>query len=313
MKTLWFISIFCLVGSLKAQQPYRYETSDIQRFWKAFDLLSTAKNTSDSLKIIQEHYLDQASPDFEEFLKRRNFKAEEYVKKIGLYPGFWESLRPMTLRIDSMKPEIDEVFRKLGAALPNFKQPDICFAIGALRTGGTTSSNLILIGADIAAADASIDKSEMTGWLARVIGNTGDLVAMVAHETIHTQQHSYRKTTLLTGSVKEGVADFLTDLILDLNINQSIHDYADAKECELWKEFEAAMKAKSTNLRLWLYGGNQETDRPADLGYYMGYKIAEAYYEKAANKEQAVADLLNQKKYKQIFTRSNYSAQACNR
>ena len=153
----------------------------------------------------------------------------------------------------------------------------------------------------------------MTGWLARVIGNTGDLVAMVAHETIHTQQHSYRKTTLLTGSIKEGVADFLTDLTLELNINQSIHNYANTRECELWKEFEADMKAKSTDLSRWLYGGSKETNRPADLGYYMGFKIAEAYYNKSTDKQQAIADLLNQKKYKQIFTRSDYASQACQR
>ena len=34
-------------------------------------------------------------------------------------------------------------------------------------------------------------------------------------------------------------------------------------------------------------------DRPADLGYYMGYFITQAYYKKAKNKKQAVYHILN--------------------
>ena len=36
----------------------------------------------------------------------------------------------------------------------------------------------------------------------------------------------------------------------------------------------------------------QTPEKPCDLGYYVGYKICQAYSEQAAAKKRAVADLL---------------------
>ncbi len=313
MRCWFFILLLSLCLQARSQEPYVIETSDITRFWQAFDQLANAGSKEDSIQIIRDHYINQASKHFREFLKVRKFTAEEYVEKIGLYPLFWKSVRPLTEGIDKRKGEIDKIFQQLEVVIPNFRQPDVCFAIGTLRTGGTTSKNLLLIGADIAASDSTVEKSELSPWLRSVIGNTGDIVAMVAHETIHTHQINYRKTTLLTGSIKEGVADFITDRFLGLNINRPLHDYGNARECELWTEFETSMKTVPGDYSLWLYGGKSSGARPADLGYYIGYKIAEAYYDQATNKEAAIKTLLNQKKYPEIFRRSGYSQKACSR
>lgn len=43
----------------------------------------------------------------------------------------------------------------------------------------------------------------------------------------------------------------------------------------------------------WLYDGSQSPEgRPADLGYWMGYRIARGYYRRAADKAQAIRDML---------------------
>lgn len=308
--------VLLLLGSMQLQlsgQKYRMETSDIDRFWQAYDQLETAPNREDSIKIMQAGYIDQASDFFKEFLRLRNFTAEEYVKLIAKYPRFWNSIRPLTLQISSRKAEVDAVFQKLAAFIPDFEQPDLCFAIGALRTGGTISNKLILIGSDISAADPSVETSELSPWLKSIMGKTGDIVAMVAHESIHTQQYNYKKTTLITGSLKEGIADFITDLALGLNINQPIHDYAKGRECELWQQFEQDLKSGPRNLKRWLYGGNSNKDQPADLGYYIGYKIAEAWYQEQPDKKKAIRTLLNQKKYNQIYKQSSYPSTVCAR
>ena len=72
---------------------------------------------------------------------------------------------------------------------PGFKIPDIYFGIGCLRQGGTIKGNTIIIGAELAAADTLIDKSELSTWLKSVVGKTGDIVAMTAHESIHVEGH----------------------------------------------------------------------------------------------------------------------------
>jgi uncharacterized protein YjaZ len=39
--------------------------------------------------------------------------------------------------------------------------------------------------------------------------------------------------------------------------------------------------------------GRPSDGRPADLGYFIGYRIAQAYYEKSTHKEKAIADIIS--------------------
>jgi len=297
-------SLFLIVFFVESNAQTNISTADIDHFWEAYDQLFTAKSKQDSAAIIQRVYIDRATRGFKDFLRVRNFTADEYVKLIGYAPKFWQSVRPMTERIAQRKAEIETVLAVFAQKLPNFKTPDVCFAIGTLRTGGTTTSGLILIGSDIAAADMTVETSERNNWLKSVIGKTGDIVAMVAHEAVHTPQKGTIKTTVLTASMGEGIADFITKELFGYNINASIYAYGLANECQLWKEFEAELDSKDYSK--WLYGGSGNAERPADLGYFMGYRIAEAYYSKAMDKQQAFADLLIRKKYRDIFKQSGY-------
>lgn len=295
----------------RSQQAYAFETRDIANFWEAFDQLRYAESTTDSVQIIQQTYIDRASRCFRKFLRLRGFTAEEYVAKISAYPKFWHSVRPLTEGISHQKPRIDSVFRTFRQSLPGFRQPDLCFAIGCLRTGGTTTSSLILIGAEIAASDSTVDPSELTPWLKSIVGHTGGIVAMVAHECIHIQQARHKlgslgKQRLLRQCIKEGAADFLCVLLLGLNINAPIHQYGLAHEAELIRQFQTDLQTTPNDYSNWLYNGGRATEVPADLGYFIGYRIAEAYYNKMANKKVAIKHLLNPGKYIKIYRKSGY-------
>ena len=50
----------------------------------------------------------------------------------------------------------------------------------------------------------------------------------------------------------------------------------------------------------------QVKDKPADLGYYMGYHIAKSYYENAKDKKQAVIDIIEMKNPLQFLGKSGY-------
>ena len=320
MKLPTNISLVIILGLLPivgiAQTDYKIETTDITNFWKAFDALATADSKEDSILIIQEQYIEKSTLYFKEFLRLRDFTAEEYVEKIGLYPKFWVSIRPLTEAIENRKEEIEKVFVVYKKMLPNFKQPNVCFAIGCLRTGGTVAKDLLLIGSEIAAANAAVDKSEMTGWLESVIGNSGDIVSMVAHETVHTQQFDsgtikLGRKFLLQQTMTEGIADFFTVELLGKNINQSVFDYGEKNKCALKKEFLEDLQKTPKKINKWLYKGSKSESRPADLGYFIGYEIAKAYYDKSENKEKAIANLLDMKQYKKIFKKSNYKKESC--
>jgi len=72
-------------------------------------------------------------------------------------------------------------------------------------------------------------------------------------------------------------------------VNRVQRDYGDAHEEALWTEFSVAMHG--TDSSLWLYEGGDAKDRPADMGYYIGFKICEALYKRSADKS-AVRQIL---------------------
>ena len=308
---LFVVSLLFLNVSV-AQEKGIIETIDIDNFWFAFDKLAEAKTTSDSVEILQIYYIDNASQFFKEFIRVRNFTAEEYVRLIGKYPRFWQSIRPQTEKIKNRKKEIEKLLDLFERALPEFKKPNVCFAIGCLRTGGTVTKDLILIGSEIAASDEKTEKSELSPWLQTIIGTFGDIVSMVSHEVIHTQQKSRFFTNLATRSINEGVADFLSEKIAGYHINKVSFDYGVANDCALRKVFLADFKKDKQDISNWLYNGNSATQYPADLGYYIGYKIAEDYYERSHDKQKAIRRLLNNHKYMKIFSSSNFLKEDCN-
>jgi hypothetical protein len=62
--------------------------------------------------------------------------------------------------------------------------------------------------------------------------------------------------------------------------------YGRAHDAEIWRDFETDMyKPDYSN---WLYNARTAKDRPADLGYYIGYLITRAYYIKAKDQRQAL-------------------------
>jgi uncharacterized protein YjaZ len=98
------------------------------------------------------------------------------------------------------------------------------------------------------------------------------------------------KQTLLEEALGEGGADFLGEMISGGIINRTQREFGNEHERELWEEFRAAMNGTDTSK--WLYEGDRAKGRPADMGYYVGYRICEAFYQKATDKSEAVRRIL---------------------
>ncbi len=318
IKSLPIFAILILISyPVFTQLSFKIETVDIDNFWIAYDNLSGLTSKKDSLRVIQKNYIDKGTKNFKKLVRYKKLTAESYVYVISKYPKFWKSIRPLTEKIKFQKNEIDTLYRKFKKYFPRFKAPDICFAIGCLSSGGTTSRNLLLIGSEIAAADSTVDESELNDWLKSVVRKPNPLISYVAHETVHTQQHGiplkelpklfkHRGLTLLNMVILEGSADFLTEEFFGLNINSHIQSYGNKHECSLWKEFEKSISTQPFYVYDWLYNGRNAKSRPADLGYYIGYKVTENYYHKQSNKHRALKFILHRGKYKRVYLESEY-------
>lgn len=308
---IYFLIISC---SLNAQNNKALIiTSDIHNFWAAYAQLKDCKTRADSIRVIQTEYLDKASTGLKLFIKARNFSAERYVDLLSKVPKFWSSIRSNTMNLEAYAEQINAIFDQYEAAYPNFKRPNVCFAIGQLSTGGTVKKGWLLIGSEIACADSTTDKSELGSWLRSVMQEKNHVLELIAHETVHAQQKmglgtiwGYFNHRLLTFTLLEGAADFVAKNVAGMTINQPIHAYGKVHEEDLWQEFSKIMY--KNDLSQWLYNGSKSKDRPADLGYYIGYKICESYYHQAADKKKALRDIIEVSSYRNFYKKSKYPA-----
>jgi hypothetical protein len=276
------------------------QTLDIDHFWEAFDNLKNCKTHIDSINAIQTLYLDRGTDGLLNFIEARNFTAEKFVNEINSLPKFYNSVRKNTYEVKSAAPLLDELVSKFQNIYPNFIPKKICFAIGLVNTGGTTSDNFLLIGTEVSTSTTNTDVSEFNNSsFSKVLASGEDVVQkiknIVAHEYVHTQQRTpYDKNSigcgLLYGCMREGFCDFIGELISGSQINLVVHQYGNEHENQLWKEFKNELCNNST--RNWLYNYSTVKDKPADLGYYIGYKIAEEYYRNSLDKKQAIIDII---------------------
>lgn len=284
----------------------RFVTADIDNFWRAYDLAAREPDSARRVALYQREYLDRGSPGLKDFIRLRIKSAEDLVAAIARQPKYYAAIRPGTLRVREMEEETREAFRRFEALYPDAVFPDVYFLIGVSNTGGTTSGSGLLIGTEMYGQAPGVPQDELPGWMKAALKPIESLPAIVAHESCHFNQKLPPQKTVLDKAIQEGSCDLIGELIAGEIINVPQHAYANPREAELWREFEADMD--STAIRKWFYNGATSKDRPADLGYFMGYKIAQAYHAGAADKRQAVREILNVQDYRDFLARSRYRA-----
>jgi Predicted Zn-dependent protease (DUF2268) len=258
-------------------------TSDIPNFWRAFDHMTPEND----LFVFKREYLDKGSPGLKDFSKAR-FTVCDLVNAVESNQTLYSSVRQDSLKVETMKARIRTSFRKLKQLYPEAVFPDVYFLIGANNSGGTTADSGLLIGTE------------------RYAGKIEDIVYTVAHELVHYQQKYPQKLDLIGLSIKEGSADFIGELISGKSSNADLMAFGDIHERELWAPF--LKDNEQGDWGVWLYDANKAKARglPKDMGYYIGYKITEAYYKKASDKQQAIKDILEIKDMKQFLRDSGY-------
>jgi hypothetical protein len=271
-------------------------TSDIPRFWRAFGgvPLDSASFRNAGPRF-QRIYLDSGSIGVQDFIPHRIVSADTLAATISTRWRYYAAIRQTTLAIDTaetIKTAIRRSFRRLKALCADAVFPDVYFVIGRMNSGGTASAHGLLIGVEMFARDDATPVDQLNAWERANVGQVAGIPGIVAHELIHFEQPPVRGTPrILEWAIREGGADFVGELISGIQLNRTAHVYGDAHEQALWREFSKTLD--STQINQWFYQGDQSKDRPADLGYYEGYKIAQAYYAKSTDKVSAVCTIMH--------------------
>lgn len=291
MKVLFsIVALFISIQSF-SQEANKVYTSDLDNFWEAYDSIQGTTDYSQKIHFINTLYINKGTEGLKAFMKVRKYKDTIWVGAIDKYPTFWKSIRRNTLQVKDKVGEITAAIERLRQLYPELKGADMYFTIGALRSAGTVVKNAVLIGAELATGDPTTDVSAFTDdWLKNVFNaqSADNIVSLNIHEYIHTQQVG-EKDRVLHQCIKEGACDFIAELVMGKPLQRKYLSYGRAHAEEILASFKKDMF--SDNYSRWMYNGGTQGER-ADLGYYIGYEICQAYYNQARDKKQAIRAII---------------------
>jgi hypothetical protein len=304
MKILFFLAVFCFSISLLAQSEVGSKeiapqviVSDVASFWKAYDLF-----WQDTTRNPFENYLAHGSVGLMDFIPNRINSAAALKSKVVREKHYYDAVRSAEQEIDAVKAHVNEVFASLRKIYAEASMPHVYFVIGRISSGGTATSNGIIIGYE------TFSRNEVTTSGGRKSLSLDMIPSIVAHEAIHFQQKNEKgSNTLLKISLLEGGADFIADLMgynQVKHLNGNVYEYGEQHEKELWEKFK--LEKDNLDYSDWLYNQGRVKGRPSDLGYWMGYKICAAYYNNAAEKGKAIQDILQVEDYEAFLIASGY-------
>jgi uncharacterized protein YjaZ len=298
-----------LVNAIKVNQGATHDplkaklvTIDIKNYWKAYDLAQ--KDTANRLNIFKKYYVDPGTEGLQDYFASKVYSMGNFVRSQDQKPKFYAAIRNNTFTVEKQKPQMIGSFKKFKHIYPKATFPAIYFVIGAFTSGGTVSEAGLLIGLDQSAGGPGIPEEELNLWQRNNLGKVNDMPYLIAHELIHFNQNGIKRdTTLLCAALIEGMSDFIGELISGRTANERLHVWVKGKEQQVWTDFRKEMYLQRA--QNWIGNSNQETaEKPADLGYWIGYQICKAYYDRSADKNKAVAEMLNITDFKDFYEKS---------
>lgn len=231
---------------------------------------------------IQRDYIDRGSPGLRTFLAARQTTADRIAEAIAERPAVYADARRCMALLPRVRARADAALRTLRDLYPAARFPPVTIAIGRSRP--------IAIGSPETGVQIGLEALCAAGF---INPDPEDLfVRVIVHEFIHVQQVRElvdgQNLTVLEGSVMEGAAEFLTELLTGAVSSAYLAPLVAGREAAIETAFVADMD--KTDLSAWLY--NTQPDQPGDLGYWVGYRIVRAYYAQAPDKRRAVAEIL---------------------
>lgn len=251
----------------------RYD--DVERFYRVLD----DARGQPSPAILKRHYLEAGSDGVRDFIPYRIVSAEALARKIAADPKLYEQTRSCKRLLPGIERRVRASYLALQQLLPDATLPDTTILVGRGNSGGTARPSGVLIGLEVVCnPDAE--------------GSSGEAMLghLVAHELAHTQQAFFGGDTLLAAALNEGLAEFIGELISGQVLNAHHAAATKGREGEIERAF--AREMHGTDKSRWLFNGPGTATWPGDLGYWIGYRIARSYFDRASDKRAAVRAML---------------------
>lgn len=268
----------------------RVRYDDVDRFYQVYDA-AQGRPGADQLR---RDYIEAGSPGVRDFVPNRIRSPEELAAKIAEDPATYERARQCRAVLPQLERRTRAAYLAFQTALPEATLPDTTILIGRGNSGGTAKASGVLIGLEV------MCEPNQGGMPLEV-----RLGHLVAHELVHTQQASFGYDTLLGAALNEGVAEFVGELISGAPLNVELFAWAETRAGHIERAFAAEMNGMDKSR--WLYNGPGTAEWPKDLGYWVGYRIAKAFYDRAPDKRAAIRTMLKSTDAKAFLLASGWA------
>ncbi|HLP95394.1 MAG TPA: hypothetical protein VK168_15220 [Saprospiraceae bacterium] len=308
------LSLGCLPLTSLAQQQ-RFADEDLTRFWIAYDSITATSDTLAQARLLDQLFLAPATAGLKSLIEVRRYTPEGYLQAIRNYPAFWKSIRHNSQHLESVKAEISKDIAQLKQLYPALKPATIYFLMGVFRTNGTIQEDRVLLGAEMALTDASANTHELPEHLQnyyRLYRPREQVGLLCTHEYIHIQQKQ-PQDNLLCYTLHEGIAEFISCHATGKPSSLPNFAFGLKEEARIKTRYVQELYLPGV-LNNWMWGANTNELGERDLGYFVGYRIAEAYLANEKNKSKAIRELIeldytNDKAVEKIVDGSRYFPQ----
>ena len=269
-------------GSHAAEAPPRVAivTSDVDRFFALADDPALAAQPEQ----LAARYLADASPGLIEFMALRRITPEKLAAALRDKPQVFQDARGCAAKLPNVRARLVAATDRLAQIYPAARFPPITVAIGRATTAGTANAKGLYIGLEALCAAKFIEADDEDRF-----------VHVIAHEYVHAQQPlaqiEDREESVLRAALVEGAAEFIAEQMSGSVGYPLLHIWARGREKELETAFLAEKDAKAIGSR-WLYNQRGTDGWPGDLGYWVGYRVAKSYYNRAPDKAAALKAII---------------------
>ena len=267
-------------------------TEDVDRFYDLYERTGGKPTAAE----LQQFYVEPGSEGLQHLMIVRSVNAERIAKALVDKPGLYTHARTCLAALPRIRERLRQTFENLLRLYPEASRPPITILISRGRPVAIAAPGTgVLVSLEALCSETA----------ARFLGADihDRFVYLIAHEYVHVQQApEVPNPTVLERALVEGVAEFVGELISGGVSNEAVHRSARGREREIEEKFAADLDQK--DLSAW-FDNTTEKD-VGQLGYWVGYRIAKAYYLNAKDRQAAIRDMIRMNDTRDFLARSGW-------
>lgn len=292
-------------------EGYVFCYQDIANFRETLEVMQSGGDTLAAF----ETYFAKASPGMNGWISRYNWTPDKLAQRVAKQPKYYASLVNVDRDLKKLEKEISMHYDKMKSLYPaEFVAIPPTYYFIMWGGGGSIELTGNMISMDYFGYNDTLDLSEFEQYGGLFPKGTFPLVRVedVPQVAVHEMAHLFQtylqgeidyvsiylkeaKNTMLAYAIREGGAEFITELATGLK-HPKKHNYGDAHEKELWEKFKPLLNGRPDDHKGWFSGkSDANPDWPWQIGYYVGHKMIEHYYNTAEDKEKALLDIFTAK------------------